>query len=145
MSNELTAPGRAEVSRRRRPLARLPGSALEAVEAEDAIVHELCDGMRVSAVQAAASVELARTCAAVWADTTRRMSAVGSKGMVYQLHANDFAWLTRALERVGSVIPDRETMRRLEGITNAIPFDAAAVAALNAARWIVRRYEMHLH
>jgi len=28
---------------------------------------------------------------------------------------------------------------------NAIPFDAAAVAALNAAQWIVRQYEMHLH
>jgi hypothetical protein len=142
MSNEI----KANVSRRRRPPARLPGlrAALEAMEAEDAIVRELCDGLPVSAVQAAASVELARTCAAVWADTTRRMSAAGSKGMVYQLHAEDFQWLDRAAARV-TAVPDPAVMRRLDEIVGAVPFDAAAVASLNAARWITHRYEMHLH
>jgi hypothetical protein len=88
------------------------------------------------------SVELARTCAAVWTDTTRRMLAVSSRGMVSQLHENDLGWLTGALERVGSAIPDREAMTRSDEITSAVPYDAAAVAAFNAGRWIVRQYEI---
>jgi hypothetical protein len=142
-NNEITPQERADVSRRRRPLPRLPGlrAALECAETEDAIVRELCDGMSVSAAAACAAVTLARGCAAVWADTTRRMSAVGSKRMVYQLHAEDFQWLDRAAARV-TAVPDPAVVRRLDEIVGVVPFDAAAVASLNAARWIVRQYEI---
>jgi hypothetical protein len=119
-NNEITPQERADVSRRRRPLARLPGlrAALECAETEDTIVRELCDGMSVSAAVACAAVTLARACAAVWADTTRRMSAVGSRGMVYQLHAEDFQWLDRAAARV-TAVPDPAVMRRLDEIVGA--------------------------
>jgi hypothetical protein len=33
-------------------------------------------------------------------------------------------------------------MRRLDEIVGVVPFDAAAVAALNAARWLVRQHEI---
>jgi hypothetical protein len=136
-----------KASRRWRPGPRKPGlpAGLECAQAEDEIVRLLCGpGMSVSSQQAATAVELARRCAAVWTDTTRRMLAVGSRGMVYQLHAEDFQWLDRAAARV-TAVPDPCMMVRLDEIVGAVPFDAAAVAALNAARWIVRRYERHLH
>jgi hypothetical protein len=69
------------------------------------------------------------------------MSAVGSKGMVYQLHAEAFQWLDRAAACV-TAVPDPAVVRRLDEIVGVVPFDAAAVATLNAARWIVRQYEI---
>jgi hypothetical protein len=126
------------------PPARLPGlrAALEAAHAEDEIVRLLCGPeTSVSAQQVSTAVALAHRCAAVWADTTRRMLAVGSKGMVYQLHADDFAWLSDARAKYTEK-PRGDTMRRLDEITSAIPPDAATVASLNAARWIVRQYEI---
>jgi hypothetical protein len=136
-----------KASRRWRPGPRKPGlpAGLECAQAEDEIVRHLGGpGMSVSSRQAATAVELARRCAAIWAGIARRMSAVGSKGMVYQLHAEDFQWLDRAAARV-TAVPDPAVVRRLDEIVDAIPFDAAAVASLNAARWIVRRYERHRH
>jgi hypothetical protein len=130
------------VPRRWRPIARLPGmpAALETMRAEDEIVRLLCSpDMSVSAQQATAAVELARRCAAVWVDTTRQMLAVGSRGMVYQLHSDDFAWLSEARAKYTEKSDD-DTMQRLEQITDRIPWDAAAVASRNAARWLVRKH-----
>ena len=129
----------------KRPGPRMPGlqAALEAMEAEDAIVRELCGPeMSVSAQQAATAVELARRCASTWVEHARRLVVTDSREPVYQLHEeDDFAWLDRASMRIDAR-PDDETMTRLEAIINAIPFDSAALASLNAAKWLVTQHEM---
>jgi hypothetical protein len=104
-------PAVSHLSTRRRPLARLPGlhATLECAETQDAIVRELCDGMSVSVGRLCAAVTLARGCAAVWADTARRMLAVGSVGMLHRLHAEDFQCVDRAAVRV-TAVPDPAVM-----------------------------------
>jgi hypothetical protein len=127
---------------RRKPRSRGLRGALECMQAEDAIVRELyAPAGAVSAQQAAASVELGASCVSAW----DRMSWAARWG--YRLCREDHDWLGRHLDAFSDIKPDHDTMRRLEEITNAVPHDAAAVAALNAARWIVRRYEisMRLH
>jgi hypothetical protein len=95
----------------------------------------------VLASQVAAAVELARDCA-----SSSHSAALWGRVRtpVYLVHLDDFDWLDRISASVDAV-PDPATMARLREITSAIPYDAAAVASLNAARWIVRRYERHRH
>jgi hypothetical protein len=127
---------------RRRPLPRQPGwrAALEAMEAEDEIVRLLyAPGMSVSPLQAAAAVEFA-------VEQVRRYIVLDGGGggrPVYRLRASDIAWLDDAAGMVTHAgNPPPAIMKRLDEITNAIAWDAAAVASLNAARWIVRQYEI---
>jgi hypothetical protein len=110
---------------RSRPRKTGRRAALGIMEAEDQLVRVLCPGDTVSPQAAAAAAAHARWC------------ILGSS----EVHANDLAWLDDA-ERLITSPPDQNTMTRLEEITSAIPIDAAAVASLNAARWIVRRYEI---
>jgi hypothetical protein len=136
-----------KASRRWRQGSRKPElpAGLECAQAEDEIVRLLCGpGMSVSSQQAATAVELARRCAAIWAGIGRCARDAGARSSVYQLHGDHFAWLSEAWA-VYTEKPDDEVMRRLDEVVDAIPFDAAAVASLNAARWIVRRYERHRH
>jgi hypothetical protein len=127
---------------RRRPLPRQPGwrGALEAMEAEDEIVRLLSGpGMSVSPQQAAAAVGLA-------VEQARRyivLDGGGGSRPAYRLRQSDLTWLDDAsgvVTHAGN--PPPAIMKRLEEITNAVPLDAAAVASLNAARWIVRRFEI---
>jgi hypothetical protein len=141
MSNEITPTGAAAMSGgiawRRKPRSRGLRGAIECMQAEDAIVRELCPPTgAVSAQQSAASVELAASCVR----TLDRTSWAARWG--YRLCREDHDWLGRHLDAFSDIKPDHDTMRRLDEITSAIPPDAAAVASLNAARWIVRQCEI---
>jgi hypothetical protein len=133
---------------RRRPAPRKRGwlGAVEAMDAEDAIVRELASAdCRVSLQQAAAAVELATRCAgfshgALCHDTI----ACRYRSPAYLLRLEDFRWLDQAAALVDAR-PDPDVMSRLGAIVDAIPHDAAAVASLNAARWIIWAYQRGLH
>lgn len=134
--------------RRERPAPRPPGwaAACEAMGAEDAIVRECCGpGMSVSPEQVSAALALAIECAEAshWSTCFDAKPAAGEgRGPPYLLHLNDFGWLDRAKALYGDASPAHDIMQRLRDITNSVPHDAAAVASLNAARWIVRQYEI---
>jgi hypothetical protein len=80
------------------------------------------------------------------------MSPAGT--MLYRQYATcrstGFARLTAWVEAAKLAVdgkPDPEIVERLDRQLAKLPVDMAAVAALNAARWIVRQYEisMRLH
>ncbi len=88
-------------------------AGVECMAAEDEIVDLLCGpGMSVSLQQAAAAVELARSCALLWRGIGCHTEAV------YRRRVHDFAWLDEGVWVVAPLDPD--TMKQLEEITNAI-------------------------
>jgi hypothetical protein len=134
MSNEITP--------RWRPMPRKPGlsAAQEAAQCEDAIVAALCsDDMSVSSAQLAAAVQLAKDCAAASLRAAYAELIAGRRTPRYRLPSGTDQWLHRAAAAVDAV-PDPATMERLREITDSIPPDAAAIAALNAARWLARKH-----
>jgi hypothetical protein len=127
----------------RLPLPRRPGlhASLECMETEDAIVRLLCGtDMVVTSEQVAAAVVLARNCASDWDVAAQRWAAVSRRMWVYPLNTEDFEWLDSVVSYT-AVAVDPATMTALEALTDAVPLDTAATAALNAARWIVKQYE----
>jgi hypothetical protein len=126
--------------RKPRPRPRRPGwqGALQAMDAEDRLVRELYEpGAPTSAQQAAAAVELAERYVTSWYDALPPIRNVP----IYRPRKADTAWVEAAKLAVDGK-PDPEIVERLDRQLAKLPVDMAAVAALNAARWIIRRYEI---
>ena len=95
----------------------------------------------MSAADVATAVLLATECAKAALEGERQTIATDDPTPLYATRPQEFAWLDRVSVAYADTEPDYTTMARLREITDAVPFDAAAVAPLNAAQWIVREYE----
>jgi hypothetical protein len=112
--------------------------ALECMQLEDDLVNALSGpGCTANRVQAAAALMLAGECARRWRDYAEAMAAASARTPIYHLSMNDLSWLADALESV-HVLSDAGIMKRLEKIVGDTRHDLAAVASINAARWIWR-------
>jgi hypothetical protein len=129
---------------RRRPSPRKPGwrAGLECANCQDRLLNILLPGKAFEPVtpsQVATALELV--------EETMRCSLWEGKydpdAIVYRMGGGDVGWLRRAQKRIDAdgTRVDAGLLGRLREITEAVPWDSAAVAALNMAKYVAWRFE----
>ena len=119
-----------------RPEPREPGfeASLETARAEDELLRVLRASGLTPRQQAATAVELARRCVQLWGHEALQ-EAHGADRAVFQVSGERHLWIISQ----SSTGFDASVIEQLHEIVDSIPWDAGAIASLNAAKYLVQR------